>query len=310
MGGPPGQEAGLSVGAVAQRLGVAAATLRTWDRRYGIGPSRRSTGTHRRYTSADITRLEVMQRLILAGAPPGEAARAALDAPPGEPLKPRGHGAGGNRVPVGAAAQGPEGAEIRGLARAAMALDAPVMIDAVRTALGRDGVVQAWNELVVPVLDGIGRKHAATGDCVDVEHLLSTVLLGCLAEVPSPPQPRNTRPILLACAPEEQHSLPVYALKAALAEANVAATLLGARVPVRALAAAIRRTGPNAVFVWSQITETGDPSWLSGLPASRPPHHLVVGGPGWADDRLPASATRVGSLAEAVAGLTSVYERF
>ncbi|WP_242614109.1 MerR family transcriptional regulator, partial [Actinomadura roseirufa] len=80
--------AGLSVGAVAQRLGVAASTLRTWDRRYGIGPSRRSTGTHRRYTPEDVARLEIMQRMILAGAPPGEAARVALGGPPGEAAPP------------------------------------------------------------------------------------------------------------------------------------------------------------------------------------------------------------------------------
>ncbi|TDD80362.1 MerR family transcriptional regulator [Actinomadura rubrisoli] len=309
MGGPPDQDAGLSVGAVAQRLGVAPSTLRTWDRRYGIGPTRRSTGTHRRYTPADVARLEAMQRLILAGAPPGEAARVALDGPSGGPSSPRGHGAGGNRVPVGGTTAGSDGAEVRGLARAAMALDAPAMARAARTALGRDGVVRAWNGLFVPVLDGIGRKHAATGGCVDVEHLLSTVLAGCLAAVPLPGRPRNARPVLLACAPEEQHSLPVYALAAALAEADVAASLLGARVPARALASAIRRTGPSAVFVWSQTAGTGDPAWLDGLPACRPPRRLVVGGPGWVRDRLPASAAPVDSLGEAVAELTSVLGR-
>jgi DNA-binding transcriptional MerR regulator len=302
MGGPPDQEAGLGVGAVAQRLGVAASTLRTWDRRYGIGPSRRSSGSHRRYAPADVARLEIMQRLILEGAPPGEAARVALEGPPaGSPAR-RAHGAGGNRIPV-AEPGGARAAEIRGLARAAMALDAPAMARAVRNALRRDGVVRAWHGVFVPVLDGIGRKHAATGDCVDVEHLLSGVLLECLAEVPAPAAPLNARPVLLACAPEEQHSLPVYALAAALAEAGVAVRLLGARVPARALVSAVRRSGPSAVFVWSQSAETGDPAWLDGLPRGRPAVRVVVGGPGWAGDRLPEAVRRVGSLPEAVAEL-------
>ncbi|MFB4317607.1 MerR family transcriptional regulator [Actinomadura sp. 21ATH] len=309
MSGPPDQEAGLSVGAVAQRLGVAASTLRTWDRRYGIGPSRRSAGSHRRYAPADIVRLETMQRMILAGAPPAEAARVAVGGEPGEAPAPRAHGAGGNRVPVGGAAaeSGAMSAEVRGLARAAMALDAPAMARTVRAALERDGVVRAWEGLFVPVLDGIGRKHAATGDCVDVEHLLSTVLLGRLAEVPPPARPLNARPVLLACAPEEQHSLPVHALAAALAEAGIAVRLLGARVPAPALAAAIRRTGPGAVFVWSRIAETGDPGWLDGLPRARPAVPLVVGGPGWARDRLPAAARVVATLSEAVTELGSAY---
>ncbi|WP_328787046.1 MerR family transcriptional regulator [Streptomyces sp. NBC_00273] len=35
---------GMSTGAVAQRLGVAAGTLRSWERRYAIGPAVRVAG--------------------------------------------------------------------------------------------------------------------------------------------------------------------------------------------------------------------------------------------------------------------------
>ena len=69
---------GLTVAAVARRLGVAPATLRTWDRRYGLGPSEHRAGSHRRYTAADLARLEHMRRLVLAGIPPGDAARDAM----------------------------------------------------------------------------------------------------------------------------------------------------------------------------------------------------------------------------------------
>ena len=41
-------EVGFSVGAVARRLGVAPSTLRTWNRRYGIGAHEFSPGRHRR----------------------------------------------------------------------------------------------------------------------------------------------------------------------------------------------------------------------------------------------------------------------
>ncbi len=71
---------GLAVAAVARRLGVAPATLRTWDRRYGLGPSGRTAGSHRRYTTEDVARLLVMRRLTLEGVAPVDAARAALDA--------------------------------------------------------------------------------------------------------------------------------------------------------------------------------------------------------------------------------------
>ena len=34
-----GAEPGWPIGAVAERLGIAAPTLRSWDRRHGVGPS-------------------------------------------------------------------------------------------------------------------------------------------------------------------------------------------------------------------------------------------------------------------------------
>src|SRR5699024_3119414 len=64
----------LTVAAVAGRLGVAASTLRTWERRYGLGPSARTAGRHRRYDAADVARLQVMRRLTRQGAAPADAA--------------------------------------------------------------------------------------------------------------------------------------------------------------------------------------------------------------------------------------------
>jgi MerR family transcriptional regulator, light-induced transcriptional regulator len=64
----------LTVAAVARRLGVAPPTLRTWDRRYGLGPSAHTAGAHRRYSPADVARLMVMRRLTLQGVPPAVCA--------------------------------------------------------------------------------------------------------------------------------------------------------------------------------------------------------------------------------------------
>ncbi|HEX5535212.1 MAG TPA: MerR family transcriptional regulator [Actinomycetales bacterium] len=71
----------LKVAAVARRLGVAPATLRTWARRYGVGPPAHTAGAHRQYTVEDLARLLVMRRLTLEGVAPAEAARIALSSP-------------------------------------------------------------------------------------------------------------------------------------------------------------------------------------------------------------------------------------
>src|SRR3954462_8293160 len=69
-----GEEMRWSVAAVARALGVAPATLRTWDRRYGLGPSGHREGQHRRDTEVDLGRLEAMRRLLLQGVSTAEAA--------------------------------------------------------------------------------------------------------------------------------------------------------------------------------------------------------------------------------------------
>jgi len=73
-------EARLSVSGAARRLGIAPGTLRTWDRRYGIGPTGHMRGRHRLYSAADMARLELMQHALVQGAPPAEAARYAQSA--------------------------------------------------------------------------------------------------------------------------------------------------------------------------------------------------------------------------------------
>lgn len=299
-------EVGFSVGAVARRLGVAPSTLRTWNRRYGIGARELSPGRHRRYTAEDITRLEHMQRLILRGAAPADAAHAALAStvpPVRAPVldlpaarSGPGHGAGGQRIALPGASPA-----ARGLARAALAMDDALMAEIIRAALTRDGVIPTWQGLLVPVLSGMGTRYELTGGCVESEHLLSSVILAALACLP-PSQPGRAghRAVLLAGAAVEQHSLPLYALAAALAECGVSTRMLGAALPYPALAAAVRRTGPAAVFLWSQTTGTGNPAALPDLRSRRPGARLLLGGPGWPRDGLPDGSRRIGSLPDAV----------
>ena len=72
---------GVTVAEVAHRLGVAPATLRTWDRRYGLGPTTHEAGAHRRYSDEDLARLATMRRLVVSGVPPQQAAQLAKSAP-------------------------------------------------------------------------------------------------------------------------------------------------------------------------------------------------------------------------------------
>src|SRR5262249_39007574 len=152
---------------------------------------------------------------------------------------------------AGELAPGSDSATARGLSRAAQRLDAPAVLQRVTRAVEELGVVTAWETVLCPVLRGIGKRHAATGALVEVEHLLSGCVSAVLGAVPRPAPGRPVR-IMLTCADEEQHSLAIEALAAALAVQGVPCRTLGARVPVRSLLAAVRRTGPSGLLIWSQ----------------------------------------------------------
>lgn len=310
-GEQPGPEPTLyTPGWVARRLGISATTLRSWHHRYALGPSARTPGGHRRYLAEDLERLDAMHRLVLAGIPAAEAARRTrMPDPEAEPPASRGDSRGLRLAQADDAAQE--------LGRAVWVRDQSTTLRLLGEALDRDGVVPTWNRVALPVLEALGQRWARRRDCVDAEHLFSealrTVLDGVLlANTPgaSLDQPRDTprntpsdtprRATLLAAADGENHTLALYALAAALAEQQVAVRLLGAAVPAAVLAAAIRRTAPRSVFVWSQSEQTGRPDELDALPLSRRPRTtLLVGGPGW-ERRPPTKAITVWTLQHAI----------
>jgi hypothetical protein len=86
---------------------------------------------------------------------------------------------------------------------------------------------------------------------------------------------------LLAAVGEELHSLPVYALAAALCGRNIQTYVLGARTPLEALSAMVSRVAPPAIFLWAQLPKNAESKYWEEIPAIRPAPRIVVGGPGW-----------------------------
>lgn len=290
-------EPALSVGAVARRLGVAPATLRTWDRRYGVGPSGHTTGHHRRYRSLDIARLELMQRALLRGASPAEAARYALGAgsqaaepaltaegavePPGDrPAavigSPRG-GPGGRVLRLPGASRA-----ARGLGRAVLAMDSAAAARLLAEAIAAGGVIGAWTEVIRPVLGATAQRWEHSGVGAEFERLLSECVLAALVRATEVvDRPRNPRPVLLACVPGERQTLPLRALVAELSRRALGTRMFGAGLPTEAFAAAIRRTAPAVVVLWAATRGYADPGLIERLPRTRPRARLFLAGAGW-----------------------------
>ena len=278
---------GITVSEVAHRLGVAPATLRTWDRRYGLGPSSHEAGEHRRYSDEDLARLAVMRRLVISGVPPAHAATVAKSSPISV-----------DQPPPLPEFQNREEA-VTAMVRALEGIDSAFVESLIRREILSSGVVATWNEILVPALILVGRLWEETGSGIEIEHLFTEivkrVMRDCVNELESP---RNSKPILLASVGEEHHCLAIHALAAALAEENVATHFLGARTPVEALTEIIRKSHPPVVFLWAQLRKNADYSALTALPALRPAPRLILGGPGWDVERA-SGATMVTNLHQA-----------
>ncbi|MEO6822868.1 MAG: MerR family transcriptional regulator [Candidatus Nanopelagicales bacterium] len=286
------EEASLSAGEMARHLGVPITTLRTWDRRYGLGPEGHEPGRHRRYGTKDKAQVELMRQLVADGVAPSRAARRARGGS-GAPEEVETT----DRVTSGSRDQERSYASrSRALRRAALALD-PGQLDRILVPTVDEGVVPAWTRVICPAMRHIGERNDATGHYVDTEHMLSAAVTAVLARVTRP----STRPnILLACVPEEQHALPLEALAAALAEVGQPCLTLGARVPMTALTDAISRTGPDAVVLWAHLPVGQGP--LEAVLSARPRAAVVAAcGPGWPTTDLLPGILRPSSLRQAVA---------
>ncbi|GAB2907729.1 MerR family transcriptional regulator [Streptomyces heilongjiangensis] len=326
--------AGVTTGVLARRLGISPTTLRSWDRRYGLGPATRVEGRHRRWTAEDVAMVREMCRLTAEGVPPAEAARTAKAQAAAAKALAAGAGATAGPAddtpvagspfrplapvrepwpPADAAYEGPGSAETapetlvpadtpsvedsrrrcRGLARAAVRMDAEAVQEQITATVEAYGLLAAWEEVLIPTLRYVGRRWESSEDrYVEVEHLLSWHISVALRHAYARAAARNrasdTRPVLLACLPGEQHTLPLEALTAVLAERGRRVLMLGSSVPVEALEATVRRVAPAAVALWSQSRSTADLPLARhlaairwGIHGARTRSHVLLCGPGW-----------------------------
>jgi len=279
----------LTVAAVARRLGVAPATLRTWDRRYGLGPLNHESGDHRRYCPVDLARLTLMRRLITSGVSPCDAAVQAKTHE-GKVLDERTVKDYVIREDL-----------VEALHKAAKTLDKKFIEIALRKDIEENGVEQSWSEVIVPLLFLVGNEWEATGQGIEIEHLLTEVIKQILREnMGDIDTPVNATPVLLASVGEEMHSLALHALAAALAERKIESYFLGARTPLQALCGVVSRSAPPAVFLWAQLPQNADPKFFNEIPVIRPMPRIVLGGPGW-DPQICKDVAVVSDLSQACA---------
>lgn len=161
-------EVSLTVTAVSDKLGVSASTLRTWERRYGLGPGDRRAGSRRRYLPEDVARISRMIDLIRSGVSTSDAA-ATVKA---------GHQIDGKRFLQAHSPESPE--QLIDILRTKN----PELVSAsMQAAITQHGLVHAWSRLIYPTLDILTEETDGEMPGQSAVSLLAECFLSVLREI-------------------------------------------------------------------------------------------------------------------------------
>ena len=224
----------LRIGELGRRVGLKPELLRAWERRYGVLQPTRTAGGLRLYSPADERRIRTMQDRIADGLSPAEAARLVLS---DESTAPAEHGGP------------PIDGELDRLREALDRFDADeahATLDRLLAAFVLDTVL---GEVVIPYLRELGERWEAGTATVAQEHFASSLIRGRLGALARGWERGGGPLALLACAPGEQHDLPLLAFGLALRARGWRIAYLGADTPGESIADAARELDPELVVV-------------------------------------------------------------
>ncbi|MBW3668046.1 MAG: MerR family transcriptional regulator [Actinobacteria bacterium] len=253
----------MRISEVALRTGVNAATLRAWERRYGILRPERTGGGHRVYTMDDVARVRAVAVLVDGGMRPAAAAER-----------------------ISASVEGP----------------APGAVDEVRVRLwdtidrfdeqgARASLVEAGallappalcDEVLVPVLRRLGEGWRGSPRSIAREHFTSSLVRSYLVSML--PSAHDRGPTCLAFCPEgEQHDIGLLMATVVVATTGARAVFVGGHTPRASIDVLLEELRPSLVLVAATTRRTA--ARLLTTWRSRRGRHVVAGGGGFrADD--------------------------
>lgn len=252
----------------AELTGVAEATLRAWERRYGVVRPGRTEAGYRVYDEADLTRIRQMSALLGQGwAPRQAAARVA--------------GVGGvGAAGVGEAIAGsvPGSAEF---VAAAAALDAAALSAVVQQALEATSFevfVETW---LMPVLTDLGVAWSRGEVSVGGEHMAANAVLRRLAAVfDAETGPAEGLPVLVGLPPGAHHELGVFSFATLARRRGLSVLYAGADLPVQDWVEVATRHAASAAVLAVPMPDDVTPAQqtVDALRAALPDLVVAVGG--------------------------------
>ena len=229
-----------------EMVGVPVATLRAWQRRYGVVNPGRSVSGYRLYGADDIAVLRRMQALVASGWSPREAAAAAAaegdleteltDLPRDEPRSRSARRAGTARSD---------------LVAAAVALDPAAITRLLDDHFAKGSFEQVVDRWLLPELERLGQAWADGAVSVAGEHLAAAGVQRRLsAAFDAAAIDSGRSPLLLTGLPPGcRHELGILAFATAARRQGLAVVYLGPDLPLRDWLTAADRHQPDAVVI-------------------------------------------------------------
>jgi MerR family transcriptional regulator, light-induced transcriptional regulator len=226
---------GMRIATVSKLLGVPVPTIRSWERRYEFPAPPRTDGLHRRYGDIEFEQLRALRDLVTKGHSTRDAValvRNAVirsgDASPAEPV-----------------------------VDAALALDTARLRAALDASTERLGVEETIRRAILPAMREIGSRWKAGRCDVGREHLATEGVRSWLArQAFLAPPPFRPRPIVLACGPQDLHTIGLESFAVILARRGWPCRVLGARTPTEALVSTVEALGAIGAVVTAQRSVT------------------------------------------------------
>lgn len=220
---------------VSQLCGVSTATLRAWERRYGVPSPARTASAYRLYSDADVALIKTMRDLVNDGMAAAEAARTVLTTTAGT-------------VPVPTEEIDPYAAAAERIVEATLRFDPDGLELEVNRALSLGPAVSIFERSLGPALRRIGELWHQGTVTVAQEHLASHIVMGALIDMLRLAQPvDSSRRVALACFADEDHTLGLYGVALRFASWGFRTMIIGARTPPAAISRVVETLSPDVV---------------------------------------------------------------
>lgn len=229
----------------AELTGIPAATLRAWERRYGLGQPTRTESGYRLYDETALADIRAMQLLLDAGWAPRQAAAEVIRR-------------GGEVGPALIAASGLAIAQtdvdgeraIAAFLAAASAMDDFAMRRALDQGFGRASFEVAFDTWLAPALRALGQAWCDGQLDIAAEHFASAAVMRRLsAAYESAAMVQGAPRVLVGLAPGAFHELGALAFATAARRSGLSAIYVGANLPEASWLACLAQEPVDAIML-------------------------------------------------------------